>query len=59
MLSELEFATGVDVLELAEEADGSSEPSGANNRRVNISLILGKLTKLACCRDMRSSAISQ
>ena len=48
MLSELEFATGVDVLELAEEAEGSSEPSGANKRRVKISLILGKLVRLAC-----------
>lgn len=48
MLSELEFAAGVDVLELAEEGEGSSEPSGANRRRVRISLIWGKLVKLAC-----------
>lgn len=54
ILSELEFATGVDVLELADEAEGSSEPSGANKRRVKISLILGKLVKLACYSEISS-----
>jgi len=46
---------GLDVLELIDDAEGSSELSGAKRRRVKITLSWGKLAKVACCDDINIS----
>lgn len=48
--------TGLDVLELIEDADGSSKLSGEKRRRVKISLSRGKLVTVACYDETQVSS---
>lgn len=49
--------TGVGALELTDDAETSSAFSGANRRRVRISLRSGKLSSVACCKVIISFRI--